>query len=287
MIANSLHILSKEDFDVIIKFLEKNNDTTISIIQPMSDLISLIIRKVDTVVFDTIMKYDIDVNTITIAEWTPLILASYHGLPYFVEKLLQKGAKVSPCEKNGDSALSICLTPPLTYNKIKCAKLLIKAGSDIERFSNQGDNQAYYIALLLKENMDLEKIPRLVGCQTIDIRGATDVHVPNCHRIHSNDYTLIRAIKANPDVTQEKIPRNTYLTFIGENNSTHIFNASTMIAIELPFPGEKIIGHILLPDMKLISGSITKPMIVRCKDIICVKNINGELESFFPSSIYY
>ena len=298
IIANLLHTLSTTDLDVIIKFLEKNKDTSISIIQPISDLLSLIIRKADPVTFDTIMKYDIDVDAFTVTGTTPLIIASYHGLPYFIEKLLQKGAKVSLCKKNGNSALSICLTPPLTDNKIRCARLLIKAGSDIEHFNNQKDNQIMsHVALLLKEIIALEKPPGVI--RTIDFCGATTMHMPiyiikeskefNLCKVWGDNYVFIRAVKPDKDVKiQERIIYNhQFIEFTNNNCSTQKFIPSPKMIIELPVPGEKIIGHILSIGMIVNDEPITELMICRFDNIIFATNMMGIVESFCPSSIYY
>ena len=278
MLATLLHIMSKEDFDVILKFLEKNRDAPISVIQPVSDLLSLIIRKADIGAFETILKYDIDVDAFTTAGSTPLIIASYYSSPYFVEKLLQKGAKVSVCEKTGDSALSSCLTTPLTDTKIKCAKLLIHAGSDIERFNNLNDNRTYHIALLLKEIIALEKTPEpeSVGCHTESIH---------------DDYVLIRAIKTNPDMkTQRKIICNHgWIKLINDSNSIKkIFKLSPKMMIELPIPSEKIIGHILPVGTIVNDDPITESVSCRFFNPIITKDVmRGGVESFVPSSIYY
>lgn len=266
MLAHFIRVVSEDDFKIIMKFVEKN-EGEIKFTSPIANLLRLTIRGNDFVTFDTILKYDIDVNVFANSnQSSSLIIASYLGLPNFVERLLEKKADVSLRDKDDDTALSACFKRCLTDDQIKCAKLLIKAGSDIECLNKQGDNKSYHIALLLKENLRLENSLAL---------NPIEANKP------SDDPLLIRAVTTNPNAkVQKKIILSPTLYF----NIDSITSTENM-TIELPMPGEKIIGHMLLPSMSS-QEIITKAMMAQCLHDIIVKNTDGKVEIITPNNIY-
>ncbi|HLX53148.1 MAG TPA: ankyrin repeat domain-containing protein [Aquella sp.] len=302
MLAKLFRVLSDEDIDALIKFIEKNKHTTeIGITSPVSDLLRATIRQNDSAMFDILLKYNLDIDAFPTNGSPALIAASYIGLPYFVEKLLQKGANILLCDEDNDTALSACLNESLTDGRIKCARLLIKVGFDIEYLNNPTSNQAYQIALLLKENeLFLSKSQTVVESpERLRISSVSAKHLPEAEHLPNtilkspfDNPILIRAIIANQGMkTQEKFAYQSFNRF-SSSDSNYVVNNIPQMKIELPLygSGEKIMGHILLPGMKLQHGNTVgnKPVIGRFSETIHVSDIDGgKLEKWAPYEMYY
>ena len=81
MMIKLFSVLSTEDSEKIIEFIKKQeeNGNVLGITAPVSDLLRLIIMNKDIATFDTITKYDVDVNQFTKNKSTLLTAASHRG----------------------------------------------------------------------------------------------------------------------------------------------------------------------------------------------------------------
>ena len=128
--------------------------------------------------FEYLLEQSINLNEIDKKyALTPIMRASQEGKVHMVEKLLSKGADISNNSRSV-SALTCALSKiDNTGNHIKCAKLLLKAGADIESVSSNA--YAYEIATLLKSEVDRENIVTNKESETCIINDNLEIYVTN------------------------------------------------------------------------------------------------------------
>lgn len=232
----------------------------------ITDLLSLAIRNDDSNTFDRIMKYNFDINATTSHGYTLIRIASSHCKIEFVIKLLQKNVDISFDTERQMSALSGCFSSEMTDVNVKCAELLIRAGSDIEHLKDI-NNAGYHLSKLIKQKIDSES--------------ATPNPNPNPNS-NSTDKKVIRIITFNQSIKFEtKFISDACFVYMVDN-VRKLITTSVNMQIEIPVCGEKIIGH-LLPEGTIIgSVPLTKPML--CKFAFVTTCSDNKLDSW--ESIY-
>lgn len=135
---------------IFLNFFERNKHLLCKDI----DIFVEAIIKNDKDIFNYFMDKKININEVcTKNDYKPIMYAVQYGRFEMMKKLLERGAQI---EKDGcsDSALYFALKDPKCGNdeRIECAKLLIKAGANIESILNY--KNSYIIAKILKNEID-------------------------------------------------------------------------------------------------------------------------------------
>lgn len=256
-----------------IKILDICKDLKFS--SPLTDVLIKMIERNDSKPFEYILEQNVSLNDLdSTYAITPLMYASQRGKVEFVEKLLLKGVDVDRIINKNVAALNYALIHRIDGdgkgNHIKCAKLLIKAGANIEFVSN--NTNAYEMATLLKNEIEREMATNkeLVTCvinnksETCVTNDGMQVTIPQKIEIR----IIIKILHEKTDPILCNTHRITNDAFVEINNGgiwqKKLLNHNTNNYIEVPQNVDDKISYHFLPAGVTLDGIITTENFV-CK----------------------
>ena len=248
------------------------------------DVLITAIETNDSKTFECLLEKNINLNDLSKSySLTPLMYASQRGKVEFVEKILLKGVDANGIVNNNSSALNYTLISKIDNggNHIKCAKLLIKAGANIESVSTNKD--AHEIATMLKNEIEREKIvldKESIPCitneksETCVTTDGIQVTIPKIE----NKKMVIKILHNKQDSIHYRtyhITRDTFVNINKEGNwQKHLLNYNPNNYIELP-NNAKISYHYLPAGVSLDGISTIENYVCKFGDLI-----SSDLEGF-------
>ena len=256
-----------------IKILDICKDLKFS--SPLTDVLIKMIERNDSKPFEYILEQNVSLNDLdSTYAITPLMYASQRGKVEFVEKLLLKGADVNRIIIKNVAALNYALTYRIDGDgkgtHINCAKLLIKAGANIESVSN--NTNAYEMATLLKNEIEREMVTHKesVTCvinnklQTRVTNDGIQVTIPQ--KIENR--IIIKILHEKTDPILCNTHRITNDAYVEINNGgiwqKKLLNHNTNNYIEVPQNVDDKVSYHFLPAGVMLDGIITTEKFV-CK----------------------